>query len=233
MTEGHGSRLATNVIFVGDGDGTAIDQLERAEFVALDAATCVYNSVEERLLRGEPRHPGGPYDFAIKARRTPGGLVCTELTVGSAPDGEPVQITAEGLRRVSLPTLLRAMEGGFLNIFNYRLDDQGRVVVSHATTRAGGNENRRRYRRAVKRAGEKYRRRVPDDDLRRVADAYRRAIASGFHPTAAVEEELRLRSRAQAGRWVMKARNAGHLGPAPSRRRPGEVLAAEQRDQTS
>lgn len=77
------------------------------------------------------------------------------------------------------------------------------------------------YRRARSRE-KKSSRRIPDEDLVRVAEVYREALRLGKPPTAAVERELRLRTRAQAARWVAKARSAGFLGPAPALRVRGE-----------
>jgi hypothetical protein len=68
----------------------------------------------------------------------------------------------------------------------------------------------RQARRSERRPNE----RIPDADLARAADVYRQALRLGQAPVPAVQRELRLRSRAQAARWVSKARAAGFLGPA-------------------
>jgi hypothetical protein len=92
-----------------------------------------------------------------------------------------------------------------------------------------GDEYVPAYRRA--RSQEKRpSRRIPDEDLIRVAEVYRRALALGQPPTAEVERELKLRSRAQAARWVSKARRAHFLGPAPALRVRGEKAPPERHE---
>ncbi len=51
-----------------------------------------------------------------------------------------------------------------------------------------------------------------DEALRFVALAYRLAYALGEAPTKGVMERLKL-PRSTAGRWVMRARERGYLGP--------------------
>jgi len=83
-------------------------------------------------------------------------------------------------------------------------------------------EDRRAYLRARRKEEARGRRRLTDDDLRRVAEAYRRALP--IEPTAgAVRRDLRLGNEAQARRWIKRARDEGFLGPAPGRRQKGEV----------
>jgi hypothetical protein len=62
---------------------------------------------------------------------------------------------------------------------------------------------------------------LPDDHLRRVADAYRSALLRSEPPTKAVASALHA-SRSTAGRWVEEARRRGILDPAPGPGRRGE-----------
>jgi Helix-turn-helix domain len=67
------------------------------------------------------------------------------------------------------------------------------------------------------------RRRSPpeSDDLRRVAELYRRAVVSGAAPSHAIAAEFGI-TRETARKWVQRARERGFLGAALGRR-PGEV----------
>jgi hypothetical protein len=56
-----------------------------------------------------------------------------------------------------------------------------------------------------------------DDDWRRVAELYRRAVASGSPPSLAVAAEFGV-SRPTARKWVQGARERGFLRPAVGRR---------------
>jgi hypothetical protein len=67
---------------------------------------------------------------------------------------------------------------------------------------------------------------LSEDDLRKVAEVYRDALAAGDpSPTATVARILHV-SRSTAGRWVGRARGDGYLGPA-RRRRAGEYPREE------
>jgi hypothetical protein len=54
---------------------------------------------------------------------------------------------------------------------------------------------------------------ITDKQLTQVADLYRAAIEHGDPPTQTVAEQMRI-PRSTAARWVTKARERGHLGPA-------------------
>jgi hypothetical protein len=62
---------------------------------------------------------------------------------------------------------------------------------------------------------------VTDNDLRRVAAAYRAALERGDPPTVAVADDFVV-SRASGGRLVRRARERGFLGPA-LKRKAGEA----------
>ena len=57
---------------------------------------------------------------------------------------------------------------------------------------------------------------MTDATLLEVADVYRSAHARREPPTKAVMGEWHV-SRSTASRWIKRARNAGHLGPARPR----------------
>ena len=65
--------------------------------------------------------------------------------------------------------------------------------------------------------------RLPDELLEEVARVYRYALGRGWPPTNAVKKALNV-SRPTAGRYVVRARRAGLLGPA----RPGVAGEVEQ-----
>ena len=133
--------------------------------------------------------------------------------VAEAFTGADRPVTTDMLRRVPVGRLTRFVE-------------RHQMIAVGGWSRAGADDWKA-YVRARKRQEAKGRRRLTDDDLRRVAAVYRAALADGEAPTAAVHRELRLRSRGQAARWVKRAREEGHLGPAPGRRQQGEIRPAE------
>jgi hypothetical protein len=47
-------------------------------------------------------------------------------------------------------------------------------------------------------------------------------------PTAAIEDVLNLNSNSTAAKWIMRARKAGHLGPA-SPGKVGEIKEGDER----
>jgi hypothetical protein len=64
-----------------------------------------------------------------------------------------------------------------------------------------------------------------DDDWRRVAELYRRAVAGGSAPSVAIAEEFGV-SQATARKWVQRTRERGFLHAALGRR-AGEVPPAD------
>ncbi len=74
---------------------------------------------------------------------------------------------------------------------------------------------------SVTKATGESRRRITDDQLRRVADVYLTTVGERRNPTRAVEEQLRLQNRNVAKKWVQKARAAGFLAPSLGERRWG------------
>jgi hypothetical protein len=147
---------------------------------------------------------------------------CVEVRATRRPHG-PV-VTGAMLRAVRVGTYLRdGTQDAVMPI--HVAPSSGREV----STWPPSDEEQTAYLQA-RRHEKQPDRRITDDQLARVADTYRQALSLGQHPTAEVQQRLRLRSRAQAARWVSKAREAGFLGPAPGRRRAGEA-PTEQRDE--
>jgi hypothetical protein len=175
--------------------------------------------------------PWLPYLVRAVVESTPIGPRCIDLRLVARPDGEPV--TPEGLRRVPLGRVIREVErqpivlhkANLEGLPSYMRDAIGEGVAWGAS-RAGEQARRDRaaYRRALARQrAERRRWRLDEATLRKVAAVYREALAVGRPPTAAVQQHFGLGTRGQAARWVKRARDEGHLGPAPGRRRRGEV----------
>ncbi len=158
--------------------------------------------------------PDLDFVLEIDVDNTEGVPRCVALVCMGRQDGPP--ITGEGLRRVRLASYMR------------RASDElvGLRVSDRVTTYPLSEDELSDYLRARRRQEREQRRRITPEDLRRVAEVYRTALAHGLPPTAEVEARLRLRSRAQAARWVAKAREAGALGRAPGHRRAGEATGA-------
>lgn len=131
-----------------------------------------------------------------------GKPACMSLTLWRL-DGEP--LTRDDLRNVSLGEYVAqaAAEQAFVL-------REGESIESLAPAQSGDFA-------AVREQLPRQRRRVTENDLRRVAATYRAAHRAGLPPTQAVMEGEHV-SRAQAGRLVKRARGAGFLGPAAPRK---------------
>lgn len=143
-----------------------------------------------------------PYDVDVIVVNRPDGPVLTRLTVTMR--NEPV--TARVFRSVPVQRLLREAVAGQPV---YRVNADG----SAGRLRDGdeGAADVAAYVSAVEHEQSLGRRRIPGDDLAKVGDVYRAAVADGDPPVRAVQQQLRLRSRGQASRWVRAARIAGYL----------------------
>lgn len=177
-------------------------------FIGEDLA--VYRDVELRVT------DEGDYDVSMVARYEAGRRHCTELTVRARLGGR--WVTSDGLRGLPVARMLREAEWQQPHLLR-RPGASSRYGSGEGDSRAKGNAAYQRARRNAERQG---RRRITDEDLRRVAEVYRSAGSTGRPPTAAVEHELHLRTRAQAARWVRRAREEGFLNPAPGPRQQGE-----------
>jgi hypothetical protein len=147
---------------------------------------------------------------------------CVEVRAKQRPNGPPV--SGAMLRAVRVGTYVR---DGAEYAVQYVADPDPNVMMTVYPVPGDQHASYLRARSQEKQPS----RRIPDEELARVADAYRRALRLGQPPTAAVQHELKLRSRAQAARWVLKARRAGFLGPAPGQRLRGEQPPDEEKEQ--
>jgi hypothetical protein len=162
--------------------------------------------------------PWLPYLVRAVVENTSTGPQCVDLRLVARPGGPPV--TPEGLRRVRLGEVVREVERH--SVVWHRKEGGAWAVASGDQSR----RDRTAYRRALARAQAQERRwRLDEPMLRKVAMVYREAVAAGRQPTAAVQTYFDLGSRGQAAKWVQRARAEGHLGPAPGRRKQGEVWA--------
>jgi hypothetical protein len=166
----------------------------------------VYNDLDETWL---------PYLVRAVVENTPAGPRCVDLRLVARPDGPP--ITPEGLRRVPLGRVIREVERD--QVVWHEKQGGAWAVASGEVSR----RDRAAYRRALARRQAQGRRwQLDETTLRKVADVYRRAVAAGEAPTAAVQRHFGLNTRGQAAKWVQRARQEGNLGPAPGRRKKGE-----------
>jgi hypothetical protein len=159
--------------------------------------------------------PDVPFLLVLKVDSSGPVAKCTELRCTERPGGDG--ITTDGLRKARLATYLRA--GCNIFVANHGGEEDGYINADLPVS----DEEFQTYLRQRRREERQGRRRITDGDLRRLADTYRQALALGLAPTAEVERVLRLRSRAQAARWVSKAREAGFLRAAPGPRQAGEI----------
>jgi hypothetical protein len=139
--------------------------------------------------------------------------VCRRYAV-EAPDDRA--ITGEVLTR-SLPSLGRLLKAALEAAAQTVEYDRTRGVV--ASISIGGEQTV--SAQMPGRAQGARRRRLTDDQLRRVAETYRRAVANDGFPKQAVAVEMHV-SESTAGRYVMEARRRGFLGKAPGKGRAGE-----------
>ena len=153
-----------------------------------------------------------PYDVVFEVGFDGVHSPVREVRFRQRPD-RPLPVTSALIRTVRLDSLVRRAISE--NRRAYRLNSEEMLVSVSPEERLTVN-----LAVAKNRVGEA-RRRIPDSDLQRVADIYLRAIAERRHPTKAVQDELRLRNRNTAKKWVQRARAEGLLPPAPGPRRGG------------
>lgn len=155
-----------------------------------------------------------PYDVAVHVKIANGVLTCTSLEARQRDDGPLV--TSAGIRQIPVADVLRSVAA-----YADEWAMKGSTAEGYSWPLNGGE--RSAYLQRRRRAERKGRRRITDDELELVAKTYRAAMARGQAPTVAVQVELHLNTREQAARWVRKAREAGHLEPAPGPRMKGEA----------
>jgi helix-turn-helix protein len=165
-----------------------------------------YNDLDEKWL---------PYLVRAVVENTPAGPRCVDLRLVARADGPP--ITPEGLRRVPLGRVMREVERD-QPVYHEKAPGVWAVASGEVSRR-----DRAAYRRSLARRRAQGRRwQLDEPTLGKVADVYRRAVAQGAAPTAAVQRHFGLNTRGQAAKWVQRARQEGQLGPAPGRRKKGE-----------
>jgi hypothetical protein len=141
------------------------------------------------------------------ARLAKHAMLGAAVRVGDGQGAEPV-----------VPSDLRTF--GFYRVGPGEVDDAyGIYYIDTPTWHELWSEEMDALSAYVDRASKTARRnRITDDLLARVAEVYRRAIADGSKtPKQAVKEEFNV-SVASAGRYIMRARERGHLGKT----RPGK-----------
>jgi hypothetical protein len=77
-------------------------------------------------------------------------------------------------------------------------------------------------------ASKRIRRTLSDEFLAEVADVYRDAIAQRVSTQKEVQRRLGPTSATNARRWIAEARKRGRLGPAPVRRKGGELQTTDE-----
>jgi hypothetical protein len=175
--------------------------------------------------------PWLPYLARAVVENTLAGPRCVDLRLIARPGGPPV--TPEGLRRVPLGKVVRAVERhqDVLHTMDQAslegLPSHMREAIGEGPAWGAGGRRARgdrdAYRRALARQRAEGRRwRLDEATLHEVAAVYREANAVGKWPTAAVQEQFGLATRGQAAKWVRRARQEGQLAPAPGRRMKGE-----------
>lgn len=143
-----------------------------------------------------------PYDLELTVTNESGTAECAQLLVQQR-DGGPA-VTTEGIRRVKVATYVAAVGRHMV----FRLTDPAAGI-------AGGMEpieapDLVEVSEAVERERTQQRRRITDDDLRRVASLVRVARQNGLPYIPVVMDTMRLTSD-QARQWKAKAVQAGYL----------------------
>jgi hypothetical protein len=153
-----------------------------------------------------------PYDVLFEVVHSVEESRCDAVVFLRRPD-RPEQVTAAGVRRVPIGSLIRqAREEAPVA---YGLDpNRGYVPVDFRSPPEAVRESMDEF------VAGRFRR-TPSSVLRHVAEVYRDAVRRGVPPTKAVEQQLRLPNRDVAKKWVQRARKAGLLEPAPGERKGG------------
>lgn len=212
-----------------------VDRADDTPLVSLGARFAIPERFTATVTEDDPTVPICHLAVAMITDRP----TCQSLTIEARPGA---RINGEALRRVPLATYLgRAVDLAALAVFpvadptapvfiqapgeeRQRLpsepfgDGHVAVTVVGAARTAEVKALLRREPRAVA---------MTDEALREVADVYRAAHARKQPPTKAVMQEWHV-ERSTASRWIRRARDAGHLGPARPRA-GGEVTTEPQR----
>lgn len=175
-------------------------------FVLLDR-----DRVAVRRFTVSEEHVGGDPGVSVKLEfevDEAGRPRCIGVEARAYDGGDP--ITAQALRIPIGRLGSRAMRAPMIvTRLGEILEGGGLKLV--APTRAEREDIYAQYREGARRP----RRGSPitDENLRAVAELYRRALSEGDPPTKTVCEEFHVQ-RATASRWIAKARERGLLGPA-------------------
>jgi hypothetical protein len=141
--------------------------------------------------------PELPYRITMEVGYEGGRFQCSHLACERKRGGSPV--SGEGIRQIPVVRLLGLAAKRMLFA-----EPSGRTTTTIAKLVPKG----------VADAG------PTEGNLKLVSLVYRAAYACHYEPTKAVMDSFRV-SRPTAGRWVMKARESGHLGPVEERKAGG------------
>ena len=210
-------------------DRALIEVLESSdELVRIGAQFAIPATFVAEVTPTDPAKPRCRLEIEIHK----GKPVCSQLTVGRTEAGQAV--TGSRLRTLPIDDWVRRaaddvaheVVGGqdvpevIFEGVRYPLRG-GKVDDTHVAYRVAGLTLTSTWR-ASERATDP--RAITDELLQEVADIYREALIRNAPPTNAVANEKHV-SRPTAGRWVVRARRAGFLGPAP-----GPGAAGERQD---
>lgn len=182
---------------------------ERVKYTQVERSECFIRSKEPFVAYGGEL----PFDvlFLLGFDGVESPVLDVRFTV--RPD-RPLPVTAARLREIPLQKLVSMAIADHRAIF--RRIGPGKFV------RASGEEHRRLYTADLEQPMPyTTRRRISDEDMQRVTEVYRLAVANRERPTEAVERDLGLLNRNMAKKWVERARRLGYLEPAPGERKAG------------
>ena len=188
-----------------DGDGlTVFYDVARDEDWLKLAGGRFYLPKEFHAFVDKPELP----KCQLAIRVTPTGPACVRLTLVSS-DEQPLTAT-----RIRIP-------------LGELVEEATVLAASHGEARYDPQEFLSSLTAAMTPAPGKL---LPRERLEEAADVYRYALRLGQPPTNAVAEALNV-SRSTAGRYVVRARRAGLLGPAvPGRAGEEQPPAGEEKD---
>lgn len=151
--------------------------------------------------------------FIIGCDGVRSGLMDVRYMQRPEPKAKP--ITATRLRAVPLDRLVKEAMTTHRAVFR-RPEPDLVVLVRDEAERSGVNATSLDARRYTARTS------ASDEQLQRVADEYRLAVAHGDrYPTKHVQIALELPTRDIAAKWVARARRDGLIPPAPRRGQGG------------
>jgi hypothetical protein len=153
----------------------------------------------------DPRYP----KCELEIRVVDGKPICVGLRL------EEEELTRTVLRK--LPPLVLLVRQAAAAVERDEHPHPAKPVPPQTVTRADYSKRYDAYPKHAYRPGQ----RIDDQHLEWIAEIYRRALERRENPVAAIAREVPT-SRSTAGRWVMVARQRGHLGRALGERQAGE-----------